>query len=201
MKDWLTHNGLHAVSTHFPPPTRGHHFGTWKHPRSKGMHQNDHIFVSRAAVKAVKSCRNFSPLVASDHLLVKAVFRVFAKLAKRPVTEADELRELDLDVLRPFCPTYNPVIDGLYREAVRFHLHSRDLADMELCERGERAMITAAFEIIPRKHKHPADWCQAFRHRLDPLRDRMHAKMKPCMRQRRGGGNRRARQSSEGGCC
>jgi hypothetical protein len=55
MKNWLTHNGLCAVSTHFSPPTRGHHFGTWKHPRSKGMHQNDHIFVSRAAVKTVKS--------------------------------------------------------------------------------------------------------------------------------------------------
>ena len=92
---------------------------------------------------------------------MKAVFRVVAKLAKRPVTEADELRKLDLDVLRPFCPTHNPVIDGLCREPVRFHFHCRDLADVELCERGERAMVTAAFEIIPQKHKRSADWHQA----------------------------------------
>jgi hypothetical protein len=197
MKDWLTHNGLCAVSTHFPLPTQGHHFGTWKHPRPKGMHQNDHIFVSRAAVKTVKSYRNFSPLVVSDHLLVKAVFRVAAKLGKRAVTEADELRRLDLDVLRPFCPTHNPVIDGLCREAVRFYHHCPDLAGMELCERGERAMITAALEIIPPKRKLSADWHQAFRRRLDPLCDRARAKMKPHVRQRRGK-NRRARQSGKG---
>jgi hypothetical protein len=47
LKDWLSHNGLHAASTHFAPRSNGHGCGTWKHPRSKGTCQNDHVFVSR----------------------------------------------------------------------------------------------------------------------------------------------------------
>jgi hypothetical protein len=66
----------------------------------------------------VKSCRNYSPLVLSDHLLAKTVFRVAAKLQKKPGTEADLPRRLNFDVLRPFCPSFNPVVGGLCREAV-----------------------------------------------------------------------------------
>ena len=186
LKDWLSHNGMYAVSTHFSPRAKGHGYGTWKHPRSRGMYQNDHIFISRGHLKTVKSCRNYSPLVVSDHLLVKAVFRVAAKLQKKPGTEADLLRRLDFNVLRPFCPSFNPVVDGLYREAVRFFFHSRELADVPLCERGERAMIKAAFETLAVKEKQSADWCQSHRHKLDPARDRMYSKMKTWMRQRKG---------------
>jgi hypothetical protein len=66
LKDWSSQNGLHAVSTHFRPPADGHGFGTWKHPRNHNLHQNGHVFVSRASLQVVKSCRNFSPLVVSD---------------------------------------------------------------------------------------------------------------------------------------
>ena len=68
LKDWLSQNGLHAISTHFRPPVDGHGFGTWKHPRNHNLCQNDHVFVSRASLQVVKSYRNFSPLAASDHL-------------------------------------------------------------------------------------------------------------------------------------
>jgi len=185
-KDWLQQNGMYAVSTHFAPPRSGFGYGTWKHPRTKGMYQNDHVFVSRGSLKVVKSCRNFAPLVVSDHLLVKAVFRVAAKIQKNPQSEADDLRKLDFDVLRPFTPYYNPVVDGLYREASRFFFHSSALSDLPLCERGERAMILAALEVLEKRHKSSADWYQSFRHRLDPVRDRMYATMKLYMRQRKG---------------
>jgi hypothetical protein len=89
-------------------------------------------------------------------------------------------------VLRPFCPSYNPVVDGLHREAVRFFFHSQELADVPLCERGERAMIKAAFETLAGKEKQSADWHQSHRHKLDPLRDRTCTKMKSWMRQRKG---------------
>jgi hypothetical protein len=43
LKDWLSQNGLHAISTHFCPSAGGHGFGTWKHPRNHNLCQNDHI--------------------------------------------------------------------------------------------------------------------------------------------------------------
>jgi hypothetical protein len=124
-------------------------------------------------------------LVVSDHLLVKAVFRVAAELRKKPNTESDILRRLDFNVLRPFCNSQNPVVDGLRREAVRF-FYSPELADVPLCERGERVMTKATFETLAGKEKQSVDWCQSHRHKLDPLRDRVRVKMKSRMRQRKG---------------
>ena len=79
-----------------------------------------------------------------------------------------------------------------------------ELADVPLCERGERAMIKAAFETLAVKKKQSADWYQPHHHKLDPARDRMHSKMKikMWMRQRKGeakAGRGCAHEEGEGG--
>jgi hypothetical protein len=124
-----------AISTHFLPPDGGHGFGTWKHPRSHNLYQNDHIFVSRSSLKVVKSCRNFPPLVASDHLTVKAVFRFAAKLRKKVGDRLEAaVRSKDYEVLRPFTPSFNPVIAARFRESFRAFFHAG--TDLPTCERG-----------------------------------------------------------------
>ena len=177
LKDWLSQNGLHATSTHFLPPAGGHGFGAWKHPRSHNLHQNDHIFVSRSSLKVVKSCRNFSPLVVSDHLAVKAVFRVAAKLRRKVGDRLEaEVRSKDYEVLRPFTPSFNPVTAARFRESFRTFFHAG--TDLPTCERGEHAILLACVATLDRRQKKSADWHQAQRSKLDPLRDRMHSTMK-----------------------
>jgi hypothetical protein len=174
LKDWLSQNGLYAISTHFGPPAGGHGFGTWKHPRSRQMYQNDHIFVSRGSLKSVKGCRNFSPIVVSGHLSVKAVFRVAANLRRRRERSLDmAVRSLDYDVLRPFTPSFNPVIAAQFRESFRRIFH--EPSSLPTCERGENAILLACVETPHRRKKKSADWYQVNRAKLDPLRDRMHA--------------------------
>jgi hypothetical protein len=184
LKDWLSQSGLCAISTHFCPPAGGHGFGTWKHPRSHNLCQNDHVFVSRSSLKVVKSCRNFSPLVVSDHLTVKAVFRVAAKLSQKGGDRLEAaVRGMDCDVLRPFAPSFNPVIAAQFRESFRTVFHAE--SDLPTCERGEHAILMARVATLNRRKKRSADWRQSRRLKLGPLRDRTHATTKSHVRQRK----------------
>ena len=130
-------------------------------------------------------CKNQSVLVDSDHLLVKARFRVAAKLAKPSTDEASKLRSLDHCVLRPFTPSYDPVVDGHFREMVRYFFHKPTLSHLSTCERGEAAITQAGLTTLPRRRKRSPDWYQSSCHVLDPLRDRRNVAMHAFMIQKR----------------
>jgi hypothetical protein len=86
LKSWLMDRCTCATSTHFRPPSSRikDGYGTWKHVRNHRTHQNDHIFVKRALLPRVASCRNAAPLChSSDHLAVRAQFRVRVRLQKK----------------------------------------------------------------------------------------------------------------------
>jgi hypothetical protein len=115
---------------------------------------------------------------------VKAVFRVAAKLRQKGGDALEAaVRAKDYDVLRPFTPSFNPVIAVQFRESFRTFFHAG--SDLPACERGGNAILLACVAALSRRQKKSADWCQARRARLDPLRDRTHSTMKAHVRQRK----------------
>ena len=109
LKSWLAERNLCAVSTHFKNRRgRGEGRGTWRHPRSKKLYQNDHVFVVRGVLPRVNNCRRQEPLCRSDHLAVKATTRACVKLAqKAPPSDPEAIKARNHLVSRPFTPRFD----------------------------------------------------------------------------------------------
>ena len=86
LNNWLASHtsSMYAASTHFRhSQRRTEGYGTWRHPRSLKLYQNDHVFIQRSMLNRIIHCRSQAPLCQSDHLSVKATIRVQIKLAKK----------------------------------------------------------------------------------------------------------------------
>jgi hypothetical protein len=84
LKTWLSNYCMYATSTHFKHPThRRDGNGTWRHPQSKKLYQNDHIFIQRNQINRVIDSRSQAPSCHSDRPSIKATLRIQLKLAKK----------------------------------------------------------------------------------------------------------------------
>jgi hypothetical protein len=178
LKSWLAGHCLHAVSTHYKRRCRtfgsSEGCGTWRHPRSQKRCQNDHIFVSKGLLPRVNNCRSQAPMCHSDHLAVKATFRVQAKLAQKPKpTLTEEIKARDYMVLRPFCPSFDAAEFTKFLENVRKSTRSQqkeaDDTRLPACEMLQCAVQEAAQQ-LPIRAKPSAGWHEARLSTLEPLR-------------------------------
>ena len=97
MRSFLETHALASLASFF----RKKHYGTWQHPRSKMMHQLDHILVSRDELKRFRDAGSLpGQLLGSDHRPVGCKLRVAIRLQrKRAVRERSKLSRLDFSSL------------------------------------------------------------------------------------------------------
>ena len=99
LRTFLESNELCSLASFFQKPHN--HYGTWQHPRSKLMHQLDHILVQRRELKRFTDAGSLGgQLICSDHRPVGCKLRVALQLRRRAVNERGKLARLDYSSLR-----------------------------------------------------------------------------------------------------
>jgi hypothetical protein len=173
LKSWLMDRCMHATSTHFRPPSSRvkDGVGTWKHVRNHRTHQNDHIFVKRALLPRVASCRNAAPLCHGDHLAVRAQFRVRVRLQKKKKSFIDYMKETCHNLLRAHVPSHNPFFEAQFLREVRAQprTHADFFGPGKTCERLCSAMQWGSFQSLPKRQRPSPEWCEKWKHALGPL--------------------------------
>ena len=97
LRTFLETNELASLASFYRKP----YYGTWQHPRSKLMHQLDHILVQRCELKRFSDAGSLGgQLIGSDHRPVGCKLRVALQLRRRAVTERGKLARLDYSSLR-----------------------------------------------------------------------------------------------------
>ena len=93
LRSFMETHALASLASFF----RKQHYGTWQHPRSKLMHQLDHMLVTRAEVKRFTDAGSLrGQLINSDHRPVGCKLRVAIQLQrKRKVNVRSKLSRLD----------------------------------------------------------------------------------------------------------
>jgi len=76
MRIFLSTNDFIATSTHF----KKRNYGTWQHPRSKKMHQIDHIITTRSSFKCFSETGITTPILDSDHRAIRCKLRLACRL-------------------------------------------------------------------------------------------------------------------------
>ena len=79
MRTFLSINSLKACSTYFEK----RNYGTWQHPRSKKMHQIDHIITTRSNFKCFTDTGITTPILDSDHRALRCKLRLACRLRKK----------------------------------------------------------------------------------------------------------------------
>ena len=78
MRTFLSTNDFIATSTHF----KKRNYGTWQHPRSKKMHQIDHIITTRRSFKCFSDTGITTPILNSDFRAFRCKLRLACQLRK-----------------------------------------------------------------------------------------------------------------------
>ena len=164
LRNFLAVNNLSAVSTYFPKKN----YGTWKHPRSKKLHQLDHFFVNRPSQKSVIDAGITTTMLYSDHLAIKCKVKLQLKLKKKSdprsrMTQLDFSRLSDPDTAARFCDLVKDKVSE---------------ADNSCLSQG---MKKAAEEILPKKQKHQPGWFQMHAEILNPLIEARNSAMSNCL--------------------
>ena len=103
MLSYLAIQELKVVTTCFKKKK----YGTWLHPRSKNIHQIDHMFVNREMFVRCIDAGITSPLLDSDHNATFVTLRVMKRLKKKNdnrqrLLALDHSQLLNPDVKRNF---------------------------------------------------------------------------------------------------
>ena len=109
LKNFLAVNNLCSTTTYF----KKKNYGTWAHPRSKNLHQLDHIFVNRSSLKSVTNAGITTPMLYSDHRAVRCNLRLQIKLKKR-TDPRSKIAQLDFAKLKS-----DPAIAANFRGLVK----------------------------------------------------------------------------------
>ena len=187
LKTWLMDRCTCAISTHFRPPSSRikDGYGTWKHVRNHKSYQNDHVFVKRDLLPRVASCRNTSPSCHSDHLAVRAQFRVRVRLRERVKSFVEHMKETDYNMLRAHVPSHDPFYEAQFLREVRDQLrkHADFFGPGKTCEQLSSAMQWGSFQSLPKRQRPSPGWCEAWKHVLGPLIAHRNVLMKNWMKQ------------------
>jgi hypothetical protein len=80
LHDHLDAKGMCSSASFFPKPTHG----SWRHPRSKQLHQLDHLLISRNDLCRVRDASVWNKLtVESDHAPLQMKLRIARNLSKQ----------------------------------------------------------------------------------------------------------------------
>ena len=155
LKNFLAVNNLCSTSTYF----KKKNYGTWAHPRSKNLHQLDHIFVNRSSLKSVTNAGITTPMLYSDHRAVRCNLRLQIKLKKRSDPRS-KIAQLDFAKLKS-----DPAIAANFRGLVKDKVTVPNNSCLSL------GIKEAATEVLPRKEKPQPGWFQLYADTLNPLID------------------------------
>lgn len=157
MLSYLAIQELKVVTTCFKKKK----YGTWMHPRSKNLHQIDHIFVNREMFVRCIDAGITSPLLDSDHNATFVTLRLMKRLKKKNdnrqrLLALDHSHLLDPDVKRKFFDKIKNYFDT-----------------NAACKYSElsKSMSKAATDVLPRRAKAQPDWFKFDEKNLNALID------------------------------
>ena len=157
-RTYLEANSLTAAPTYFEKKT----YRTWTHPRSRRLHQIDHLITSKSDFCRLTDAGCSKPLVDSDHLAIMCKLKIKARLKKRNPDPRQKLLKLDVTVLNDksrsaeFC---NKVMEKFDNSA----------GDSDYYTRVSNSMIEAAKEVLPAKPRAQPSWFVAASEKLSKL--------------------------------
>ena len=181
---FLASNGLRALSTFF----KKKHYGSWCHPRSKKLHQLDHILVESKDFNNFTDCGRSTQVVSSDHMPVRCKLRLESNL-KRAVTDRNKMLRKDFSSL--LGPTSKKEDEPTPSDEARTKFCLNVLGKMseedffEVFEVFGEAPVTAyqklsnavqsAMRDLPKKGKKSPVWFELHANSIRPLIDKRNA--------------------------
>ena len=148
--NFLAVNNMSAVSTYFPKKN----YGTWRHPRSKFLHQLDHFFTKLGSRKTVIDAGITAPVLYSDHLPIRCKIRLQIKLKKK--SKQPKFNQLDFSQLANSSVAAN-FCNGVESVCADDNVSLSD------------AIKNTAEKILPKKQKAQPGWFQLHSDTLTPL--------------------------------
>lgn len=157
MLSYLAIQELKVVTTCFKKKK----YGTWMHPRSKNLHQIDHMFVNQEMFVRCIDAGITPPLLDSDHNATFVTLRLMRRLKKKNdnrqrLLALDHSQLLDPDVKRNFLEKIKNYFDT-----------NTDCKYSEL----SKSMSKAAFDVLPRREKAQPDWFKSDEKNLNAIID------------------------------
>ena len=152
---FLSTNNLKVATTCF----KKKQYATWIHPRSKNLHQIDHMIVNRDMFHRCTDAGIAPPNLDSDHNATFLCIRVMRRL-KRKAEPRDRLNVLDYSGLSvPDTRTaFNNEVKNLLHEC-----NDPNYSDMA------NAVSTAASTLLPKRTKAQPGWFRDNEVRIQPL--------------------------------
>ena len=167
-RNFLAVNNLVSATTCFQKKN----YGTWQHPRSKKLHQLDHVIVCREKLKCLLDAGITTTILDSDHRAIRCKLRLQLKMKKKTdarskLTHLDYSGLKDTDTASMFCLQ------------VKENIISSTNADLE------SSLKNAAENLLPKKSKPQPGWFQMHSTTLQPLIDARNSAMEACMSSKR----------------
>ena len=150
--NFLAVNNMSAVSTYFPK----RNYGTWRHPRSKCLHQLDHFLINLGSRKSVMDAGITSQMLYSDHLPIRCKIRLQLKLKKRSSVQT-KFRQLDFSHLKDSSVATN------FCNSVEEAITTSQNVPLST------AIKNTAEKVLPKKPKVQPGWFQMHSDTLTPL--------------------------------
>ena len=153
LHDHLNAKGMCSAATFFPKPIHG----SWRHPRSKQLHQLDHLLISRSDLCRVRDAGIWNKItVESDHAPLQMKLRIARNLSKQTESKG---KFINRELLR------NPAIASLFRLKVLDHLGLNALdrpLGSQTCAASysglREAVIVAAKETLTNAERRRPGW-------------------------------------------
>ena len=133
-------------------------YGTWMHPRSKKLHQIDHILVNQEMFVRCIDAGITSPLLDSDHNATFLTLRLMKRLKKKS-DNRHRLIALDHSHL------FNANVKHDFFERIKSNITTNNCTYSELSS----AMTKAATDVLPRREKAQPDWFKLDEKNLNSL--------------------------------
>ena len=170
---FLENNGLLALSTFF----RKRSYGTWELPRSRKMHQLDHILVEGDGYCRFSDCGVSDNLLDSDHRAVRCKLRCIRRLKKKAeprqlIQRYDLARLDDKRLAKSMCDKVCAKCEANWDEQQPSY---KQLAS---------AVQEAVAETLPMKERPQPGWFSAAASTLQPLIDERNAAFAACLGRR-----------------
>ena len=177
MKNFLSTSNLLATSTYF----RKRNYGTWQHPRSKKLHQIDHIVTCKSSFKCFKDTGITEPILDSDHKALRCKLRLACRLRKK-----SDLRS------KMTCLNYEKLDDEETAEKFRTEvLHSSGESFSDLSSAIQKASIS----ILPKKERGRPGWFKEKEDIILPLIEVRNSAMAAVYQRRTRGSEERLRSA------
>ena len=165
MRTFLSVNDLVACSTFF----QKRNYGTWQHPRSKKLHQIDHIVTAKSNFKCFTDTGITEPILDSDHRALRCKLRLACRLRR-----SSDLRS------KMVCLNYEKLKDE--HTATEFRRRVCQEAGESFTELT--AAVQKAASILPKKDRARPGWFKDKEDAIIPLIDARNCAMSSVYKRR-----------------